>query len=566
MQSKWIIASNNKEVTGDLSKRLGVHPITAQILANRGITTSDEAQIFLNPKLSYLPDPSLLPDMEKAVARVFQAIAGNEKIAIFGDYDTDGVTSTALLVRFFRECGVTADSYIPNRLSEGYGLSKAGIDKLGERGTKLIITADNGTNANETINYANSLGIDVIVTDHHEVTGALPQAIAIINPKRLNETSEFRNLAGVGVAFYFACGLRSKLRDENVLKNGIPDLKTYLDLVAMGTVADVVPLTELNRILVKQGVEVLKKTSNIGIAALAEAASTPIEEIETSSIAFRLSPRINAAGRMGNHTLALDLLTTEDKNEATEIARKLNKMNSERQSVEKQILEQLNQRLEKMDSTRSSIVLWSDQWHVGVIGIAASRMAEAHRKPCALISIDGNSGRGSVRSVGNFNILDTLTTCAPTLKNFGGHTAAGGFDIDTSNLEHFSEAFEKHTAQNLTDEDRAPTIRLDAELELSDINMQLVKELGSLAPFGEGNPKPLFSTPGYTAKNARIVGTNHLKLKISDNKNALDAIGFGLGDRELKVGKSYQFAGSPELNHWNGITRIQFKLKDLRAT
>lgn len=564
MKPQWILTPQDGKLADELSRQLNIHPITAKILANRGIKAKEEGQRFLEPKLTYLPDPYLLTDMDRATGRISKAIRDGEKIALFGDYDVDGITSTALLIQFFKDCGVTTDYYIPNRLSEGYGLNKNGIDAIKQNGGSLIITTDNGTNNSKEIEYATSLGIDVVVTDHHEVSESLPPAHAIVNPKRLGKGNPFWELAGVGVAFYLAAALRSKLREEKLLKGPEPDLKSYLDMVAIGTVADVAPLTGLNRILVKNGIEILKKTASTGLKALAEVAATDLEKINTVSIAFRLAPRINAAGRLGSQNTGIKLLLSEERGEAVEIARTLNRMNAERQALEKKIMSHLDHMTEELDDTRSSIVLWSEKWHPGVIGIAASRLTDIHRKPCALISIEGGAGRGSVRTVGNFNILDTLNHCADVLENYGGHSAAAGFDIDIKNINLFRERFEKHASTHLSEDDRIPTIPLDAEVDIADINTQLVEEMEALAPFGEGNLPPLLATTACTAEDARIVGTNHLKLKIKDHKATLDAIGFNLGATEIDPGKKYLFAGIPQLNEWNGITSIQLNLKDIR--
>lgn len=547
----------------ELSKQLNIHPITAQILLNRGIKTKEEAGQFLMPKLGDLPDPFLLPDMERAASRIVTAIKNNEKIAIFGDYDTDGVTSTALLVRFFKECGVDVDCYIPNRLSEGYGLSLKGVDTIHSKKASLIITADNGTNCHEEINYANSLGIDVVVTDHHEITEDLPGALAVVNPKRIDKDNPFGELAGVGVAFYLAAALRIKLRKEGFFKTDEPDLRMYLDLVALGTVADVAPLVGVNRTMVKHGLEVLKRTNNIGIKSLACAAATELEKTNTYTIAFRLAPRINAAGRLGNQDLGLKLLLTNDKYLAFELADKLSKMNSERQAIEKEIIKQMSEIIDNSDKTRSSIVLWSDKWHPGVIGIAASRLAELHKKPCALISLENGMGRGSVRSVGNYDIMNNLNGCAGILKNFGGHTAAAGFDIKAENLDRFYEQFEDHASKNLTIEDRTPNIPIDSEIDISEITAELINEIELLEPFGEGNPQPIFATGACTAEDCRIVGSNHLKFRIKNDTTVVDAIGFGLGDKKIETTGKYRFAGVPQQNEWNGKISIQFKVKDI---
>lgn len=565
MQKRWTIASCDTELVAHLSTALKIHPITATILTLRGITNISTAERFLSPRLSHLPDPFGLLDMEKAIDRTLAAIKKKEKIVVFGDYDADGITSAALLVSFFKECGITAGYYLPNRISEGFGLSKTGIDKIKELGATLIITTDNGSSCHSEIAYAISLGIDVIVTDHHEILETLPPASAVINPKRQGSNPEFSELAGVGVAFYFALALRAKLRRLKHFDLKEPDMKNYLDLVALGTIADVAPLTGINRILVKHGIEVLRKTVRPGLRALASVAATDLAEIDTHGIAFRLAPRINAAGRLGDQNVGIELLLTSSETEAGEIAACLNQMNSERQSIEKKILENTTELMQDLGTARASIVLCSQEWHSGIIGIVASRLSETYRKPCALICVDGNNGRGSVRSVADFNIMETLNSCSHTLKNFGGHKAAAGFDIDTTKIDEFRDSFEAHIVKNLSEDDCTPNIKIDAEVDIGEMNADLVRELDQLSPFGEANHMPVFATKPCAIKNARTVGNNHLKLTIKHKNSFIDAIGFGLAGQDIDTTKKYQLAGTPQFNIWNGNTSIQMKLKDIKV-
>jgi len=566
MNKKWFLKEVDSATATKLAEAMGIHPVTASILAGRGIQTPDLAGLFLDPKLSTLPSPLDLPDIEVALDRTVQAIQKNEKIAIFGDYDTDGVTSTALLARFFRACDVTVSTYIPNRLREGYGLSREGIESLHNDNVRLIITTDNGTSAHNEIELAKEFGIDVIVTDHHEVSSSLPGAIAVINPKRLASPNPFEDLAGVGVAFYFALALRGRLQTEKIIDSAGPDLRNLLDLVAVGTVADVAPLTGLNRTLVRRGIDILRQGGLVGFKSLTEAASTDIQTINATGIAFRISPRINAAGRLGNHDLALELLLTDDPIRAQEISTRLNQMNAERQAIEKKILEEAHQMVAEQDAERLSIVLWSENWHPGVIGIVAARLASAYRKPAVMISVENGVGRGSIRSVGKFNVMETLRHCSDLLDNFGGHPAAAGFDVQSELLTTFADRFEDHVGQHLTDDDRRPLLPIDAELDVSNISPQLIRELANLEPFGESNPHPTIATEPCTAVGVRIVGKNHLKLRIQGDMVTLDAIGFGLGDRGVKNGGQYRFAGTPEFNTYNGSTTIQFKIKDIQET
>lgn len=564
MTLHWTYLNADSGMVECLSAELGIHPVTARILSNRGIKTREGGYNFLNPRLRDLPNPFLLPDMDKAVQRIYEAIEKKEQISVFGDFDTDGLTSAALLVRFFRKCGIATDYYIPNRLKEGYGLNIAAIKDLHNAGTKLIITTDNGTNSCTEIAHASTLGIDTIVTDHHEISGVLPNAISIINPKRMGDDSPFAELSGVGVAFYLAAAIKLRLEKEGAFKSSPPDMRSFLDLVAIGTIADVAPLTGINRILVKHGLEMIKNSKSAGIRALLNASAADVKNIDTYSIAFRLAPRINAAGRLGRQDTGLKLLLTDDEREAEEIAEILNKMNVERQSLEKTILKEIEGFLDNELKERKSIVRWSEMWHPGVIGIAASRLASLHLKPTVLISLAGPIGRGSARSVGSFNITKALAAVSDLLLDYGGHKAAAGFDIEKGRLEEFRERFEEYASMHLSDADLLPTILLDSEIDVKDIGNRLVKEIEMLAPFGEGNPRPCFATSACLVKQARIVGSNHLKLSLTDDAIVLDAIGFGLGDRKIKEDERYRLAGTPEINVWNGTSTIQFKFKDIK--
>jgi len=563
MKTKWNIKKPDLELSSRLSKSLDVHPVTAQILVNRGLEKEEDARNFLNPRLKFIPSFKDLPDIDKAIQRILEAIQSKEKIVIYGDYDADGITSAALLTLFFRDIDINVETYIPSRINEGYGLSKKGIDEVKNRGASLIITTDNGSSCPDEISYARDLSIDVIVTDHHEIPEKFPKAVAIVNPKKDKNDTRFQGLAGVGVAFYLVTAIRNTLREINFFKNNEPDVRSYLDLVAIGTIADVMSITGINRILVKNGLEIIKSKPRLGIIALAEASSTEVSDIDSYKIAFRIAPRINASGRLGDQNLALDLLLSNSKTEADELAIALNQLNTKRQSIEKKILAEAEARLTEFND-RSSIVLWSEDWHIGVIGIVASKLAEKYRKPCALISLQGETGRGSIRSINDFNVIDSLEYSSKSLTNFGGHKAAAGFDIDKDKLEEFSKLFEEHISQNLNEEQRLPCFSIESAISLDEINERLVSEIDSLSPFGVGNPKPVLKINPCKAGGKRIVGNNHLKLYLKDKLSSMDAIGFSLGNREVQPGKLYEFAGTPEINEWRGKRQIQLNIKDIK--
>lgn len=546
-----------------LVEALDIHEITASLLINRGLNTPEEANNFLHPKLSNLPDPFSLPNIKEGVQRIVKAMSGQEKIMIFGDYDADGITSTALLTLFFRQYGIDVEYYIPNRISEGYGLNIEGINYAKAKKVALIITVDNGSSALREIDLASSFGIDVVITDHHEIPASRPKALALINPKDLKDNN-LSNLSGVGVVFFLAAAIKQTLISDELFLDIKPDMREFLELVTIGTVADIVPLTGVNRTLVKYGLERFQHTKSPGIEALLKVSSTDPTELNAFHIGFRLGPRINAAGRLGKQNLAFELLTTKSKEKAIEIAHLLNSMNSERQSVEKKIFDEIDSNLQKKEDDIFSIVEWSENWHAGVIGIVASKLANKYFKPCALISFDGMKGRGSVRSIHKFNIMETLKHCSDCLENFGGHMAAAGFDIKIQDIDKFRDAFESHIKGKLSQDERIPRITIDSEITLSKITDQLVCELGLLEPFGEGNPRPVFSTHPCDTANLKIVGNNHLKLEIKDNERKIPAIGFNFGDYEFNKSKKYCFAGLPQTNTWNNRTTIQFKIEDIK--
>lgn len=564
MQNRWIFKAQDERLAAELSEGLKIHPITARILSGRGIKTATEGKDFLSPALSLLPDPFNLTDMEKAVLRIFNAVRAGEKITVFGDYDADGITATALLVRFLKCYDSRVDYYLPNRLVEGFGLSRVGIETIHSGGSTLIITVDNGTSGSEEIEYAHSKKIDVIVTDHHEISGHLPKAAcAIINPMREKEGSPFAELSGAGVAFYLICALRNYFRRKKFSVGPEPNLKSYLDLVAVGTIADVAPLTGVNRILVKNGLEVLKETPNLGLKMLAEISATDLKTLDSYTIPFRLAPRINAAGRLGNQLRGLELLLTDDPDTARRISEELNKFNCERQSIEKRILDSAKEYVEA-EKDAPGIVLWNKEWHPGVIGIVASRLVEQYKKPTVLICLSDAVGRGSLRSIGNLNIMAVLEACKETLVDYGGHAKAAGLDIEISRLEDFKATFLGSVRKNMLPEDALPSIEIDAEIRPSDINMGLLKELESLGPFGEGNSVPVFSINGCSAKWPRIVGNNHLKLKLGNEMGEVEAIGFDMGKVQMDPNGKYRFAGTLQTNTYNGNTTPQFKLVDIK--
>ena len=535
------------------------------ILVNRDVGTPEVIEKFLNPELSDLKDPFRMAGMADGVARLTQALYDNEKILIYGDYDVDGITATALLYLVFNKLGATADFYLPNRLTEGYGLSREGIDHAKQQGVSLIITVDTGITAVEEIAYAASVGIDVIVTDHHEPGGAIPDALAIVNPKQAC-CDYGGELSGVGVAYKFAQALYIRLgQDEG-------ELHEHLDLVALGTSADIVPLVEENRILTKFGIRQIARTTKPGLKSLAFVSGLMGKEIGTGQVVFILAPRLNAIGRLGAARQAARLLTTRDERLASEIARKLDSENKRRKEIDERTLrEALAQMQETVDLEKDkAIVLAAEGWHQGVIGIVASRLVERYHLPTVMIAVADGEGKGSARSIPGFHLCEALKECEHLLIRYGGHKYAAGLSIEAASIAEFRERFKEVSLRNLTVEDTIPKLHIDLEIELSDVSDELVEALEQFAPFGPQNMRPVFLT-----RNCEVVGTpyvvgaNHLKMKVSKNGAVVDVIGFGFGEmaRQLSdTGCLVDLVYALEFNTYRGLTKIQMRLRDIKPT
>ncbi len=565
----WQLSEQNFALKHELSRHLGVTQVTSQVLINRGVTSVEAAKRFLHPSLQQLSDPYLLAGMDEAVSRIVLAITRNEVIGIAGDYDADGVTSTALLVRFFAALGISTPFCVPHRIEDGYGFHRSGVDALAADGVKLIVTVDTGSTAYDAIDYAASLGIDVVVTDHHEVPEKLPRAVAVINPKREDSRFPFRKLAGVGVAFNLAVAIRQRLREIGYFTDARPEprLRDLLDLVAVGTVADVVPLLDENRLFVKYGLEELKRTTNKGLQALKIISGLEAHQISAMTVAFRIAPRINAAGRLDDASRAVKLLTTDNAEEAATLAQSLHQFNQKRQQTEEVILREVDSTLRSNEELkdRMGLVLAGEAWHPGVIGIVASRICDQHKKPVAVIAIEGDICRGSVRSVGEVNIVDVLKNCSDLLVRFGGHTHAAGFSVERSKIAEFAARFNEEVTSRITDDDRHDKIAIDAELEPSEVNAQLVSELELLEPFGEGNPEPTFALRELQVAGTKIVADKHLKLKFLGDMVLVDAIGFGMKSREVSASDVLDVAFIPQRDTWRGDDAVQIKLRDLKV-
>lgn len=558
MNKKWECYNLDNEKVEELVKKRHITNLLASILVNRGIIDGEKINIFLNPTRKDFYNPFLMPDMEIAVKRIVKAIENKEKIMIYGDYDADGITSITVLKKYLNEIGLKTGEYIPNRLNEGYGLNKDAISKIYNDGYKLMITVDCGISGLEEVDYANSLGMEIIITDHHEPAEKLPEAIAVIDAKRKDNKYPFNQLAGVGVVFKLiqAISTELKLEEKEYLK--------YLDLVCIGTISDIVPLVDENRVIAKLGLKLIEKTKNIGLKTLLNIAD--LKKIDSTAISFGVAPRINACGRMGFQEEALQLFLTEDSGEATKIAKRLVQFNQERQAKEKQIFEEVIEKIEKDNKDKKCIVLAEENWHHGVIGIVASKITEIYYKPSILICLEGDKGKGSGRSIPGFDLYTALTKCSDYIEKFGGHSMAIGITIKKENFEKLKEAIEKY-AQESNISDIMPIINIDKEINLKNINIEEVKSLELLEPFGEANKMPLFLLRNLKIDSIRALsGGKHLKLTLKQDNNIVDGIGFNMGDlsKEYLLGDKVDVVGTIEINSFGNKENIQINLKDIR--
>jgi len=553
---RWEIPSWDEEWLKVIEKKIS--PLLAQTLWARGIHNWIEIEELLYQNNKYY-DPLLFQDMDKSVERIYQAIIQNEKILIYGDYDADGVTSTALLFLVLRKLEANVDYYIPNRFLEGYGLNREAIEWAKKNNFQLIITVDTGISAVEEINFANSLNIDVIITDHHEPPTILPKALAIINPKLPNCTYPFRHLAGVGVTWKLAHSLLGRLPLE------------YLSLVIIGTIADIVPLTGENRVIVKNGLTNFRDNlaeQFAGIKALLESAGINEKEITTNTISFLIAPRINAGGRLDTANLAVKLLLSKSLTEANHLARELEELNHERQRIVDEIFNEVIEKITEDDLNSPVLIIAGENWNTGVIGIVASRVLERFYLPVIILSIDPatNMAKGSARSIESFNIYEALNSTRDLLDHFGGHKAACGLTIKTDNILELKERLKTYAENNLTPDDYIPIIRIDAKATLREVNIDNIKELQQLAPFGIGNSKPKILIENVSVTNIYHIGKNkeHLKLTLEQEGVSLEALWFRNNSSSL-IGATFlaNVVGQLELNNWNNIITPQIIIDDM---
>ena len=561
-RKKWIVSESNRDIAAEIAENCGVDPFAAYLLVARGLTDEFLVESFLYD--TDIIDPFLLPDMEKACERIKSAIHNGEKITVFGDYDADGVTSTALLYSYLSKNGANVDYYIPDRAGEGYGMNIDAIESLKERGTSLIITVDNGISAIEEIRKAKELSIDVVVTDHHQCSEVLPEAVAVVDPHRKDSDIEFREWAGVGVAFK----LVSALADCDAYEL----LDEYGDILAIGTIADIVSLKGENRILVRSGLSVLNdsyqnSTLRKGLKALIDESGTN-KNMTSMSAAFRIAPRINAAGRMGSANRAIKLLLTDDTEEATLLASEIGSANSERQSTESGITESAEKYIEEHPEIKFArvIVVDGEDWHQGVIGIVASRLCENFGKPCIVISKSGDIAKGSGRSVEGFSLYDALFYCKDILVQYGGHKLAAGLTVETKNIDEFRALVNEYAEKNAS---ALPVLKLDCKLNPASVSLDLLSSISILEPFGAENPQPLFGLFGMKITGIQPVGSNkHIRLTVNKNGVNLPVMLFSVAPEDFPycVSDVIDLAIRLSQNEYMGETKVSIQVKDIKLS
>lgn len=561
---RWVTAKPNLENVRSLARSCGFTPLAAAALCARGIDTPERAQAFLETDPAKLYDPFALPDMRQAVQTVQQAIAQGEQIVVFGDYDVDGVTSTCVLTRMLRTLGANVRHYIPDRLSEGYGLSVSAMDTLAAQGAKLIITVDSGVSAFEEIAHARALGVNVVVTDHHECREELPDANAVVNPKRLDSTYPFSELAGVGVTFKLVCALAGAERQQEMLE-------TYGDLVALGTVADVMPLVGENRILVAAGLYHMAETRNLGLSMLLRESGQHGKKLTASTISFILAPRINAAGRLGHADMAAELFLTDDPHRAQTLAAALCEQNKQRQTTENEILLQALQKLRReYDPLEDQvIVLAGENWHHGVIGIVSSRICDRYSCPTVLIALEEGIGKGSGRSVKGFNLYEALRDSADLLERFGGHELAAGLTIRQENIPAFKQNMMAWAKEHVDPKELMPLLHIDCPIAPELITLEAIEGLDVLEPFGMGNPQPIFSMHDLLVEEITPISSDrHVRLTLSKDGIPYTAMLFGTGQGGcgFAQGNYVDAAFCLEVNEYRGHKSVQMVIKDIQLS
>lgn len=566
---RWLVNRTNSEYVEYLARTASLSPAFAQVLINRGIKSPGQLDSFLDPSLSRLSDPFDLPSLGAALERIRHALKNGERILIHGDYDADGVTATAIMVEGLRARGGDVHYFIPDRLAHGYGFGTAGIERAKAAGAGLIITVDCGITSFEAVSAARSLGIDVVVTDHHEPVRSgeeaspspflLPDAVAVVNPKAFPEAAHLSGLSGAGVAFKVMQGL---------FGNDLDTVHRLLDLAALGTAADVVPAVGDNRILLKEGIRLIQSGQRAGIRALKSVAGIRSDFFKTSLLYYLLIPRINAAGRIADATDVVRLLTTQSDSEAETLAEWLNGLNVRRQEIEEAVHNEALTMLERMEIGGGAIVLASEGWHPGVVGIVASKIAEKYYRPAIVLSVKDGAAKGSGRSIPPFDMHSGLSRCRDVLTRFGGHKQAAGVGLAEENIPELRRRLSSLVLQELTADDLIPVLNIDAAVMMSEVSIALIDELARLEPFGYGNEEPVLGARNLEVLQPRIVGNNHLKMHLRQNGRRVDSIGFSFGGLlpHLEENRFVDAAFLPMINEWDGGRYLQLNLKAIRPS
>lgn len=557
MQKVWNVKKYDKDKIDELRQKYGISEMLAKLIISREI---EDIDMFLNGTLDDLKDPYKMKDMDKFVKRVVQAIDKNEKICIYGDYDVDGITSITIMYKFLTSIGADVMYYLPDRLLEGYGLNKKALDSIKEEGAKLVITVDCGITAVDEVNYAKGIELDMCITDHHECADVLPDAICIVNPKQKDDNT-FSMLAGVGVAFKCITALAKKynLSYDSYIK--------YLDIVALGTISDIVPLVDENRIISKYGLEMMNDTKNVGLKSLLNIIN--FKKVDSTMVSFGMAPRINACGRMGNARVAVELLLEKDKQKADDLAMKLNNQNTKRQQVEKKIFQAAEKMIKKDHlDLKNSIVLYNENWHNGVIGIVASRLVNIYYKPVILLTKENGVVRGSGRCPVDFSLYDTLTKCKDLLIQFGGHELAAGLSIEEDKIQEFTDEFEDVITKSIVGEPKQ-IIPVDERIDYRNLNIELLKDINTLRPYGQSNKEPIFMYKGLKVKSIRTIKEDkHLKLTLRDDKYQIEALAFSQGNRrdEIRLGDKIDVLCNVDVNTYTTPRTIQLVLQDFKKS
>src|SRR5215471_10750842 len=566
-RKRWLLREADRQTVVQQAEQLKVSPLLARILVLRGYIDGQSAKRFLSSSLREdLPSPFEMVDMEVAVSRLVKAVEDKEYIGIWGDYDVDGTTGASVLVCFLRAVGAQPISYVPHRIDEGYGLNVAGLRRLKERGVGLVVTVDCGISNGREIEAAREFGLDIIVIDHHQPPPELPRALAVVNPHRKDCPFPDKGLCAAGLAFYVVIALRAKLREAGWFSSGVLDIRPYLDIVTLGTIADMVPLNGVNRTLLRRGLQELSASSRPGVVALKKVAGVPAGIVSAGQVGFRLGPRINAAGRVDYGIKVVELLTTESNEVALRIAKELDEHNRERRAIEAEVLEQAlaQAHVSSNGGGRYSLVLGGEGWHPGVLGIVASRIVERFYRPTVVIGFQGGQGKGSARSIRGFHMVEAFRRCAEHLEKFGGHEYAGGLSIKGTKLELFVDAFENVAREFLAPDDLLPVLDIDAPLTFADIGFPLMRELESLKPFGVGNPEPLFMSETVEVCERNVFSTG-ARFRLRQKGRVLGGVAFGVGEDFPGIpGTNIDVVYRLGENEWNGTKAVELKIVNAR--